>query len=410
MPKMKLTGAAIAKLPAPDPSGKQVLYWDEDLTGFGLLASGKSAKKTFIVQRDLPGGRTRRVTIGPVNVVPLPEARRRAGEVLADLYKGVDPKARTKSSPTLKAVLAAYLEARKDLRPASRRNYQNYVERYLTPWADRPLREITPEMVVARHSSIQTEIGADGRRYDGETAANCAMRTLRLLWNWSADRDSSLGPSPTRLLKRAWFPAHQRTRYLTAEQLPAFHRAIMELPNPMHRDFLRLLLFAGLRLAESGALTWENVDLHERVLRVPAARTKAGRKLDLPMSDVVFDIFLERQRLGREKFVFPANTASRHLTHVHHPLQQIAIATGIKISAHDLRRTFITIAESTDISPVALKALVNHSLGSDVTSGYIQISMARLREAAQKVADRMKGLCEIEVPEGVERIPFTRKT
>jgi len=30
-----------------------------------------------------------------------------------------------------------------------------------------------------------------------------------------------------------------------------------------------------------------------------------------------------------------------------------------------LRRTFIMLAESTDISPLALKALVNHALGND---------------------------------------------
>ena len=78
----------------------------------------------------------------------------------------------------------------------------------------------------------------------------------------------------------------------------------------------------------------------------------------------------------------------------------MAAACGIEISAHDLRRTFITIAESADISPLALKALVNHALGSDVTSGYVQMTTERLREPAQKVADKMKGCCGIAPPEG----------
>jgi len=42
-----------------------------------------------------------------------------------------------------------------------------------------------------------------------------------------------------------------------------------------------------------------------------------------------------------------------------------AKGTGITVSVHDLRRTFIMLAESTDISPLALKALVNHALGND---------------------------------------------
>jgi integrase len=408
MAKLKLTTATVAKLAAPDPSGRQVLHWDQDLTGFGVMTSGKTAAKTYIVQRDV-AGRTRRVTIGPTNVLSLPEARKRAVEVLAGLYQGVDPKQRAKSNPTLAAVLADYLEARASLRPASRRDYRVHVENYLAPWLDLPFRQITPEMVEARHRAIQKDIQAKGQ-YSGAAAANMAMRTLRVLWNWAADRDQTLGPNPVRRLKRAWFPVPQRTRYIKAEQLPAFYRAVMELPNPVHRDFLLLLLFAGFRLFEAGSLTWESIDLHERVIRVPGGRTKSGRKLDLPMSDVVFGIFLERQRLGRERFVFPANTSTRHVMDVHHPLIQVAIATGIKISAHDLRRTFVTVAESTDISPIALKALVNHSLGSDITGGYVQMTVERLREPAQKVADRLKSLCGIEAPEGVAKLSFTKQS
>jgi integrase len=401
MAKMKLTAAAVASLPAPDPSGKQALHWDTDLSGFGVLISGKTNKKTFVVQRDV-SGRTRRVTIGP-SAMPLGEARKRAVEVLAGLYQGIDPKARAKSNITLADALAGYLEDRKSLRAVSRRNYRSYIERYLTPWLDRPLRDITPEMVAARHRLIQSEIEAGGR-YGGEAAANLAMAALRIVWNHAANNDSSLGPHPVRRLRGAWFPIERRTRYVRAEQLPAFHQAIMELPNPIHRDFLRLLLFTGLRLSEAAGLTWEDVDLHQKVLRVPASRTKPGRGLDLPMSDVVFDIFLERQRLGRERFVFPSNSSVKHMTDAQHPLTLVAVATGIRVSAHDLRRTFLTIAESTDISPIALKALVNHSVGSDITAGYVILTPERLREPAQRVADRLKALCGSVEPEGVQKI------
>jgi hypothetical protein len=42
-----------------------------------------------------------------------------------------------------------------------------------------------------------------------------------------------------------------------------------------------------------------------------------------------------------------------------------------------------------------MKALVNHSLGNDVTSGYVVMTAERLREPAQRIADRLKTLCEI---------------
>ena len=60
-----------------------------------------------------------------------------------------------------------------------------------------------------------------------------------------------------------------------------------------------------------------------------------------------------------------------------------------------LRRTFITVAEALDISPYAIKALVNHALGTSVTEGYIQMSVERLRAPVQQVSDRIKALCGI---------------
>jgi hypothetical protein len=36
MPRLNLTGRAIAKLPAPDPSGQQVYHWDTSMRGFGV--------------------------------------------------------------------------------------------------------------------------------------------------------------------------------------------------------------------------------------------------------------------------------------------------------------------------------------------------------------------------------------
>ena len=54
--------------------------------------------------------------------------------------------------------------------------------------------------------------------------------------------------------------------------------------------------------------------------------------------------------------------------------------------------------------PLALKALVNHAIGGDVTEGYVQMTVERLREPAQKVCDRMIELCGIEMPQEAARM------
>jgi len=118
------------------------------------------------------------------------------------------------------------------------------------------------------------------------------------------------------------------------------------------------------------------------------------------MTDVVHGILVARRALGDAKFVFPANSRSGHVEEPKFALRLVAQQCGTRVSVHDLRRTYITVAESTDISPLALKALVNHSLGGGVTEGYVQMTAERLREPAQRVADRLKQLCGVARPAG----------
>lgn len=60
-------------------------------------------------------------------------------------------------------------------------------------------------------------------------------------------------------------------------------------------------------------------------------------------------------------------------------MAHVTKASGIHFTVHDLRRTFITIAESLDISAYALKRLMNHKMTNDVTAGYIITDVERLR-------------------------------
>ena len=47
--------------------------------------------------------------------------------------------------------------------------------------------------------------------------------------------------------------------------------------------------------------------------------------------------------------------------------------------------------ESLDISAYALKRLVNHSVGNDVTGGYVIMDVDRLREPMQRITDHIVG-------------------
>ena len=177
------------------------------------------------------------------------------------------------------------------------------MEGHLASWLNKPLHEITREMVEDRLRAIAKEVS---KRTDhhGHAAANSAMRALRVLYNFAADRAPPMPPNPVRL-KKAWLPVERRTRVVAADELPAFYNAVSSLPSPVARDYLLLLLFTGFRRNEAAALRWDEVDLKARIIRLSAARAKAGRKLDLPMSNLVHDLLVARRALGDAQWVFP---------------------------------------------------------------------------------------------------------
>jgi hypothetical protein len=107
MPTIKFTERTIAKIKAPAADGEQTLYWDENLKGFGILVSGVSASRTYIVQRSI-GGRSRRVKIGACNVLSLAEAKQRAQAVIGQFLRGVDPRRRRDEMTTLREALDGY--------------------------------------------------------------------------------------------------------------------------------------------------------------------------------------------------------------------------------------------------------------------------------------------------------------
>jgi integrase len=444
VPTIKLTEKSVAKLKAPDPSGTQVLHWDTALKGFGVLCSGTNDVKTYVVKGRV-GGRVVRRKLGRVGVLTVNEARLSAKEMLAGFIGGVDPRAAAVSCTTLRDALATYLTAREgNLKPRSVEGYRAETERHLGGWMSMPLRSITREMVEARHRSIAEEVQQHHRKaateaarrhlaraerteerwpeasalhrakfeaaksrkaFSGHATANRTMRGLRAVWNFMAERVSDMPPCPVKL-KRQWHPVRPRQRHLRGDDMPAFYRAVMALPNAVARDYILLLLFTGLRRREAAALRWADVDLQGRTIRIP--ETKSGRKLDLPMSDVTHDMLVARRSVGKTEYVFPSHAASRHIESVKFFFNQVAEASGVRISAHDLRRTYITTAESADISVMATKALVNHSLGCGVHEGYIQMSVERLREPAQRVADKLKAMCGIVEPANVTKLKGKR--
>jgi integrase len=396
--RVKLTERSVSRLPAPDPSGRQNIHWDTELRGFGVQCSGTSNVKTFLAKGTVRGhdgrsiGSLRR-TIGRYGVFSVDQARIKATEMLYGFTAGNDPRVERSSDITLKEAMEAFLRARAgNLRPKSVAGYRDDIGRHLSSWLDMPLRNLNRELIEGRHRAIGEEI-QESRGLSGAAMANRVMRSLRAIYNFHSDRVPNLPPNPVKL-RGMWHDVQPRERCLRGGEFRKFYKAVSELTNTVGRDYIILLLFTGLRRMEAAKLKWSRVDFDRKMFTIPPEDTKNGRKLELPMTDVVYGMLKKRRELGRAEYVFPSAIGSGHLQEPKSFFADIAEDSGVRISPHDLRRTYLTVGETIDVRPMALAALVNHTLPG-VQPRYIQLRVEDLRQPAHRIADKLKELCGI---------------
>jgi len=375
-------------LPIPTPEGKatQSFYRDSAIPGFGLRVTSGGAK-SFIIEKRIQG-RVKRITLGRYGNLTVEQARRLAMEQLGEIVQGKDPqaekKARRVKTVTLLEAFEDYLTTRKDLKASSIHDYRRSIDGAFKDWQNKPLVEITKDMVELRHRKL-------GQR--SHARANNAMRVLRAVFNHARAKYEDAQGNPVIALNpverlsqnRAWYKVERRQTLIKAHQLAGWYQATLELNNETTRDYLHCLLFTGLRRSEASRLAWTDVDFTDQTITIN--ETKNHQTHILPLSDHLLAL-LQRRHAGKTSpFVFPSKTKRGYLVEPRTAVQRVSEISGITFTLHDLRRTFITIAESLDIPAYALKRLLNHKDGNDVTAGYIVPNVDRLREPMQKITD-----------------------
>ena len=332
------------------------------------------------------------VTLGRVDVISVREARKQARENLVMLAHGVNPNAQERQSReldeqlkvTLQEALEAYLSLRvRELKPSTIKSYRQVVARSFSDWLDRPLRDITRQMVVKRYQDIQKGIAERMAQPEkanprGLAEAQKAMRYLSAIMNFYA-KDTQGGvpvlPDGNTVLvlkdKRARTKLKARKRFLDANERETIFEELSHTDHPEYKgklkpreaDFVFLLMVTGLRLEEAKQLRWENIT------EVTYTITDTKNEVDhtLPITPTIASL-LERNR-SESEWVFPGR--NNKAASMSSAVKNVSLETGIQFSAHDLRRTAATIAAEHGFSRDQIGRLLNHS-DSNVTEGYIQ--------------------------------------
>lgn len=256
-------------------------------------------------------------------------------------------------------------------RPSTVRGERGVLARFRERWGSLRLGEID-ETEVNRYVADRRAGGVKKRTINAELSVLAAVMRLAL---------------QERRLKEMMWLSH-RVRFgreddSETREAPSWGDVVTLLENcgPEIKLFAQILGYTGLRRSAAAALDWSWFDLDKRTLHVPAGVMKAGRALDLPLSQELVDILAPLAR--PEGLLF-----QEHRDTLYQRVRSAMVEAGIYRRecgvCQGLRRAFGTQLIEEGADPVTVQRLMGHSRIETTLRHYVRPDQERQRAAVER--------------------------
>ena len=355
MPRIKLTKSAIDALPT---SSSDVIYWDAALPGFGVKVTPRGRKVFLVLYRTGgAGSKLRKYTIGPYGRVTLHQARLAAQKVFAAKLDGRDLAAERREAR--RRVVADRVEDLLETfiaQHVSQNRSAGEISRLLrrevkTPWAGKSIHEITKRDVVEVISAIEQR--------GSPSAANKTLKSIKTFLRWCVgravlDRSTAEGvPLPAKEVAR--------DRVLTDQELAQVIVASRKMDAP-YGGIVEFLALTGQRREEVAQLTWEELDLAQRVWTIPKSRTKNAKAHVVHLAEQSVAVLKHADERGPLIFSVLGTKPFTEFSRAKRLLDQLSGVTGWRL--HDLRRTCVSGMARLGVAPHVADKILNHQSGT----------------------------------------------
>lgn len=274
---------------------------DGGCRGLALRIS-PTGEKAWAV-RVIIGGKRCYHTLGGYPTVSLSEARSRARGYLSASRDEISPQqldARDRAKKlTVTTAHAEYLSAiGPTLRPSTIRLKRDMLRQHIHPVLGHRLLTTIRSADV---SALVAALVAKGYR----AQANRAYSELMAFLRWCEHKEYVPGiPSIKRRDMRILGAAREqpRRRTLTESEIIELWVVATHIGD-LTGDFIRLVLLTGQRVSEVRGMTWEEVNLRERLWTIPGSRYKTGIDHVVPLSEPLMSLFRARWRANSSGFI-----------------------------------------------------------------------------------------------------------
>ena len=355
MPRIRLTKSAIDALPTPK---SDTVYWDAGFPGFGVKVTPKGRKVFIVLYRTAgAGSKLRKYTVGPYGHVTLHQARVAAQKVFAAKLEGRDLAAEKRESK--RRVVADRVE---DL-------LENFIAQYLVQnrsageiarllrrevgmaWNGKSIHEISKRDVVEVISAIEQR-GAP-------IAANKTLKSIKTFLRWCVGR-AVIDQSPAEGVP---LPAKEvaRDRVLDDQELAQVILAARKMGGP-YGGIVELLALTGQRRGEVAGLTWQELNLEQRVWTIPKSRTKNAKAHVVHLSEQSMAALRRADQRGPLVFSLLGTKPFQEFNRAKSLLDQLSGVREWRL--HDLRRTSVSGMARLGVAPHVADKILNHQSGT----------------------------------------------
>ena len=133
---------------------------------------------------------------------------------------------------------------------------------------------------------------------------------------------------------------------------------------------LELIILTAVRSSEARQARWNEIDLEDKIWRIPAERMKMGRDFEIPLTSQMIELLDELPRSSATDLVFFGKN-NKQLSDM--TVLQVLRRNQIPCVVHGFRSTFSTwVAEQTDYPRDVRELSLAHKIGSNVELAYMR--------------------------------------
>ena len=378
------------------PDGRKAIeFVSDDPKVRGMLAEcarGTPGRAIYRFRFKHPGtGKTTYIRIGSTTEISLPDAMAKAKEFRRRLDAGLEPVVEEKPQPTMPTFREFFQETYIPLVRHRKRSWKRDKDIFrlrLADIADTPLDQITRLQLMKLHIKLK----------ESGLAAATSNHGLKV-----ARQTLSLGVSLDVISKNVasgipLFPEEDLSdKSLTTEEMG---RLIKVLRTDRNRNVCRILLmaaFSGARIGEVLSCRHSDLDLPNKIWRIPAASAKTKRPRLVPLNDSAIEVLSEIEKTGQSDFVFVNARTGQRYTTVSKVWERLRTDAGLpNARIHSLRHAWASRLASNQENAFTISRLMGHS-SVKMSEKYVTFSQATLLDASNRAAK--------SINENLEEIP-----